>query len=174
MSRKLKDAVLDALVHLPTTVSPGDRFTWVVLADRQSDMHGYAWPSYADIAARTGLNHDWVGHAVESLEAHGLLHVERRPGSTNRYRIVIPNPRGERGGIEHMTDAVSAGGPAVSAGVPRGERVRNQLENQLENLAPTALNFPTENQCVECDRPTTRHRWRCETCQSTIRDRRST
>ena len=138
MSRAAKDSVFDALEDLPDTVTTGDIAVWLVIADRQNDRSGFAWCSCADIALRTHLTLDWVPHAIANLEAHGLLYVERRRGRTNRYRV-IHNHRAERGGIEHMTAALSAVGTAVSAVPHRAERGRNQLENQLMNLPTSSV-----------------------------------
>lgn len=165
MSRAAKDAVFDALMTLPATVTTSDRAVWLWIANRQADSKGYAWCSNTDISAATGLTIGWVSKAVAALEAHGLLAVERRAGRTNRYRIVIPNHRAERGGIDEATPALSAGGPALSAGVPRAERGRNQLENQVMNL-PAA---PVVSLCPQCRTVPVKHgRWRCDPCQSQI------
>lgn len=161
MSREVKDSVFDVLPTLPATVTPTDRAVWLWIANRQSDTVGYAWCSHADIAAATGCTIDWSPRAVSNLETHGLLVVERRRGSNNRYRIVIPNQRAERGSTEHMSAAVSAVGTALSAVDPRAERGRNQLDNQLDNQAPDGAGFASEHNCG--------HRWRsvsgeCPTC----------
>jgi hypothetical protein len=161
MSRELKDAVFDALPDLPATVTTTDRAVWLWIANRQSDTVGYAWCSHADIAAATRCTIDWSPRAVANLETHGLLAVERRHGSNNRYRIVIPNRRAERGSTEHMSAALSAVGTAVSAVDYRAERGRNQLDNQLDNQAPDGAEFAHEHNCG--------HRWRsvsgdCPTC----------
>lgn len=171
MSRSAKDAAFDALADLAADVSPADRLMWLVIADRQSDLRGYAWPSATDIAARTGLTVGWVRHSIGRMETAGMIAVDRRPGRVNRYRVLIPNPRAERAGSDPDTRALDARGRAVSARPPRAERARNQLENQLENL-PAA---PVISTCSEagCDKPTTGQRWRCDDCQIHRTRRRS-
>jgi len=161
MSNAAKDSVFDLLKTLPPAVSPADRLLLLLIADRVNDSKGYAWPSGADLAKRSGLSKGWIWHAVARLEATGFLTVERRFGKQNRYRLVIHNQRGECASSTDATSAVSALPGAVSAPVRRGERARNPLENPLENLAPTALGFT----CAECGGAAREHRWRCDACQ---------
>jgi len=156
MSRAAKDAAFDTLAHLPSWLPVAERLVWMIIADRINDKHGYAWCSSYDLAARTGLTPGAVRHCVTRLEVAGLVDVERRPGRTNRYRIGFPNPR-----LETRPTRVPGRGPASIDATPASPDARNQLENQLENLAPTALSFT----CAECGGPSRAHRWRCDRCQ---------
>jgi len=156
MSRTAKDAAFDALHELPRWLPVAERLIWLLIADRINDKRGYAWCSSNDLAARSGLTPGAVRHRVAKLEVVGLVEVERRSGSQNRYRLVIPNPRQEA----RPTRAVGRG-PAPWGATPAPPGARNQLENQLENLAPTALGFT----CAECGGAAREHRWRCDACQ---------
>jgi hypothetical protein len=162
MSRTAKDEVFDALAHLPAERASSDRFVWLLIADRQNDAKGYAWCSSNDLAARSGLTAGWIRHhSIPRLEELGLIMVIRRPGRVNRYTIVIPNLRAERAGPDDEGRALSARGRAVNARGSRAERARNQLENQLVNLAPDGAEFSSP-----CG-----HRWitedgYCGTCSS--------
>ena len=155
VSRTAKDDAFDALQHLPAWLPVAERLIWLLVADRTNDHKGYAWCSSADLAARSGLTPGAVRHRIGNLEMMDLLDVERRSGRTNRYRIVIPNPRQEA----RPTRAVGRE-PAPWGATPAPPGARNQLENQLENLAPNGADVSRE-QCG--------HRWRsvsgeCPTC----------
>ncbi len=143
MSLEAKLAVLEVIGELP--VEPSDRFILLLIADRQSDTKGYSWCSAADLAYRSGYSIGHVRRCIGRLEAAELLMVGRQQGSVH-HMAVIHNPA-------HHARGTGAMDPAHHARTPAHHARRNQLENQLENLAPTALNFPADNN-TKCG-----HRW---------------
>ena len=156
MSRSLHDAATDALADVPTWLPVAERLVWLLIADRYNEKHGFAWCSSNDLAKRTGLTPGAVRHCVATLEVVGMLHVERRPGRTNHYRIGFPNPR-----LETRPTRVSGRDPASIDATPASPDAQTSLETHEMNIAPTALIFT----CAECGGPSREHRWRCDACQ---------
>lgn len=72
MSNDLRDAVWQ---NGPT--DPTQRFILLSLTDRADD-NGYCWPSYADIAKRTGYTKRTVINAMSKLETDGWIVSEVR------------------------------------------------------------------------------------------------
>lgn len=72
MSNDLRDAVWQ---NGPT--DPTQRFVLLSLADRADD-NGYCWPSFADIAKRTGYTKRTVINAMSKLETDGWITSEVR------------------------------------------------------------------------------------------------
>lgn len=71
----------------------GARMVLLALAERANET-GWCWPSMADIARRCGMSPRRARSAVARLVALGELerHIKRGRASTNRYRIVLPEP----------------------------------------------------------------------------------
>lgn len=53
-------------------LTPSEKLTLLALADRANDA-GNAWPSWADIAARTGLGRSSIARSLAKLKELGLI-----------------------------------------------------------------------------------------------------
>lgn len=60
-----------------------------IIADFVNRKHGCAWPSAAMVAKAAGLTERWARHLIRLLEQSGLLAIDKRPGKSNVYRLVI-------------------------------------------------------------------------------------
>jgi hypothetical protein len=67
------------------------RLLLVVIADR-ADPHGVAWPGIEDMARRAGMGRSTIFRLHQKLTNLGELRIEHRPGKTNLYTIVLPDP----------------------------------------------------------------------------------
>jgi DNA-binding transcriptional MocR family regulator len=67
-------------------VEPSDKLVLVYLADR-ANVNSKAWPHLPTIARQTGLHRRTIMRALERLEAHGHMTVERKAGCSNRYTV---------------------------------------------------------------------------------------
>jgi hypothetical protein len=74
--------------------APGNaRWVLAAIAERFNAKTARCHPSIGDIADRTGLCRRTVLRSIATLEQCGELHVERRTGRPNRYRVTLGDPR---------------------------------------------------------------------------------
>ena len=67
----------------------------LALAD-QADDAGVCWPSVASLAAKTRLSERTIQTYLRALEDAGILSIEERLGTSNRYTIHSLHPRSSR------------------------------------------------------------------------------
>jgi hypothetical protein len=60
------------------------------LAGRANDKAGI-FPSYDNIGHFTGLSHTTIGKCIKVLQADGLLRVQHRPNTSNKYTLHVTN-----------------------------------------------------------------------------------
>ena len=91
------------------TESALDKLVLLALADEADDDGGSCYPSIRRIAARTKLSAGAVRNHVASLEACGLIVVDRPEqtgrGHHNRYQLALPKRAGDARSFEPETRA---------------------------------------------------------------------
>jgi len=125
MSVRLMTAVFD---HSASRLA--DRLVLLVIADSAHDDGTGCFRGKESIARMAGVSRTTVTEAIGRLEALGEIVVERRPGRSSLYSVVLPgvgqNPAGSVG------QNPAQGRPPVrpTPGHPSG---RDPLGNSLEN-----------------------------------------
>lgn len=81
-------------------LTPTEKLTLIILADRHNVDSNECWPSKARIAKDTGLSETAVKKAINSLIDKGLITKEERAhpngkSATNIYRFIFPKEQGE-------------------------------------------------------------------------------
>lgn len=101
-------------------LSPPERFCLLSLADRANDQ-GQCFPSYEDIAERTGLGLRTVKRSIPKLIERGLLAVTKGggKGNSNRYQISLAALMSGSKKVPERHPLESANGATVS---PNGAR----------------------------------------------------
>lgn len=74
-----------------STTKGNDRLVLLALADIADDA-GVCWPSVSHIASKTLLHEQTVRTRLKALKAAGELAWEDRPGTSNRFRVVMATP----------------------------------------------------------------------------------
>ncbi len=72
----------------PAQMPPTPKNVLMAIADRADDS-GLAWPSIAGICEATCYGRTAVWEALKTLEASGLLLIEKQDGRNSRYTIVL-------------------------------------------------------------------------------------
>lgn len=70
------------------------------------DSDGEAWPGMKRICERALVSKRTAIRAVENLESHGYLEVERAAGRSNYYRVINPatGDTGDTSALSNLTD----------------------------------------------------------------------
>lgn len=110
MSLRIMCAALDARVGNPLR-----KLVLIKLADNANEETGECWPSFSRIAEDCEMSRRSVINHIKTLEAHGFLKIERRPGpkgnSSNRYWLTV-----KYGKLESLEAEGGAGDSPPSAG----------------------------------------------------------
>lgn len=78
---------LSYALYETTGLTPAAKLILVAIADHCNPETGWAWPSTSRLAALAGVGKRQAIRHIDSLEAAGLLHVEKRAGRPSGYRI---------------------------------------------------------------------------------------
>lgn len=86
---------------LRSDLAPSQKLLLIAISDHLRDGQDYCWPALPTLAALTGASQKTVKRQRATLEALGVLYVERKAGQVNRYRIdwgelKTATPRAER------------------------------------------------------------------------------
>jgi hypothetical protein len=92
------------------------RLVLLVIADRAGDDGAGCWRGKESIAHMARVSRTTVTEAIKALEALGELEVDRRPGATSQYRVVLPGV-GTRPDSGRPPGRIPADQPADPAGI---------------------------------------------------------
>ena len=92
-----------------------------------ADEHGYAWPGQKRLARWCGIGVRQLRTNLQELADQGLLAIEQRPRTTNRYRVLLGPAAGRQW-------AAGGGGSGLPGGTGSG-LPPNYKENYREGLA---------------------------------------
>jgi hypothetical protein len=146
MSIRVMTAVFD---YSESTGS--DRLVLLVIADRSADDGSGCWRGKESIAHMARVSRATVTRALANLEALGELVVDRRPGTTSEYRIVLPTvdnsappaqsePTAERPGSKRAGGRLT-GEPGVGSPVSRDTSLDIRKPRARAREAPTSAQF---------------------------------
>lgn len=96
------------------------------IADAHNEGRGDAWPSYRLMAAREGVSQKTMEFGVRQLERLGFLHVERRRGRSNYYRLNVERI------ASHGINSLENLDPRKIASPPSGSSVANNSGQSTE------------------------------------------
>ncbi|GEM_PF-5034436 len=82
--------------------SPEEKVLWALLKAHQRDKAG-SYPSVASLAKRLSRGDRQTRTVLSNMEKSGLIRKKRRPGQTNYYVVIAPDPPRQP----------TTGGPAV-------------------------------------------------------------
>jgi DNA-binding transcriptional ArsR family regulator len=140
-------AVLDDDTELPA----GARCVLLVIAEKANRVHGTTWPTAETIGRTCGMSAAQVRRHVAALVARGYIDVERRPGTSNRYRFPLMGSVDEAPEVVHTprvhahtevvhTARTRAVVRAHTRGVPRAHaRHTSQVPVQIPGCAASCV-----------------------------------
>ena len=93
------------------------------IALRESEKHKYwAWPSYACLAADTGMDRATLSRAASKLKKDRFLEIEVRRNRSNRFRIIL----------EALLDAVREREESEAKGADEADEADDDNDNSLQ------------------------------------------
>lgn len=138
-ARPLRHEWLDAILNLPVNGYDGiDGHAVAVAAALYHHMNagGHCWPSVRVLAEASRCNHNTVEDRTRRLEAVGLLVVERRRKSVNRYQAAIP------AGLSVLPDGTDRRRRSVPSGTETVPPAPQTVPSGAETVPPEGRNCP--------------------------------
>lgn len=129
-----------------------EKLVLILLANHRNKAHGYAYPSVSKLARGGGMCENAVRKCIKSLEARGLIMVERNAGrgGTNRYWILFSPAQDEPLHSVHpckpSDNPLHHGSPSPAGDADEPEKNQEETEVMIETGAPS---YPSKLTKVE-------------------------